>query len=82
MLKVTFPVTVRSPYATYEIQFGAVQRPTHRNTSWERQKFEVAAHRWADLSEARYGVSLLNDSRFGFAVRPFEIKSFRLRSAP
>jgi alpha-mannosidase len=69
MLKVAFPVTVRSPQASYEIQFGAIQRPTHRNTSWEQQKFEVAAQRWADLSEAGYGVSLLNDSRYGYDVR-------------
>ncbi len=69
MLKVAFPVAVRSPYATYEVQFGAVQRPTHHNTSWERCKFAVAAQRWADLSEAGYGVSLLNDSRYGYDVR-------------
>jgi alpha-mannosidase len=69
MLKVAFPVTVRSPHATYEIQFGAIQRPTHRNTSWDQQKFEVPAQRWADLSEAGYGVSLLNDSRYGYDVR-------------
>ncbi|MBN1581038.1 MAG: alpha-mannosidase [Anaerolineae bacterium] len=69
MLKVAFPVAVRAPFATYEIQFGAVQRPTHRNTSWEQQKFEVAAHRWADLSEAGYGVSLMNDSRYGYDVQ-------------
>ncbi|NOY82204.1 MAG: alpha-mannosidase [Kiritimatiellaeota bacterium] len=69
MLKVAFPVAVRSPHATFEVQFGAVERPTHRNTSWEEQKFEVAAQRWMDLSEAGYGVSLLNDSRYGCDVR-------------
>ena len=69
MLKVAFPVAVRSPQATYEIQFGAIQRPTHRNTSWDQTKFEVPAQRWADLSEAGYGVSLLNDSRYGYDVR-------------
>ncbi len=69
MLKVAFPVAVRSPHATFEVQFGAVERATHRNTTWQEQKFEVAAQRWMDLSEARYGVSLLNDSRYGCDVR-------------
>ncbi len=41
------------------------QRP-HRNTSWDEEKFEVCAHRWADLSEPGYGVSLLNDCKYGY----------------
>jgi len=69
MLKAAFPVAVHSPRATFEIQFGAVERPTHRNTSWDQEKFEVCAHRWADLSEPGYGVSLLNDCKYGHDVR-------------
>jgi alpha-mannosidase len=65
MLKACFPVEVKADQATYEIQFGAVHRATHRNTSWEQEKFEVCAHRWMDLSEPGYGVSLLNDGRYG-----------------
>ncbi len=68
MLKVAFPVEVLSSRATFEIQFGAVERPTHRNTSWDQEKFEVCGHRWADLSEAGYGVSLLNDCKYGLDV--------------
>jgi alpha-mannosidase len=69
MLKAAFPVGVRASEATYEIQFGAIQRPTHSNTSWEQEKFEVCAHRWVDLSEAGYGVSLLNDCKYGHDVK-------------
>ncbi len=69
MLKVAFPVEVLADQATFEIQFGAIQRPTHRNTSWDQEKFEVPAHRWADLSEAGYGVSLLNDCKYGYDVK-------------
>ncbi len=68
LLKAAFPLEVRAERATYEIQFGAVERPTHRNTSWEQEKFEVCGHRWADLSEAGYGVSLLNDCKYGYDV--------------
>ena len=66
-LKVEFPLALRSDYATYEIQFGHVRRPTHFNTSWDFARFEVSAHRWADLSEPNFGVALLNDSKYGYA---------------
>jgi len=68
LLKVAFPVAVRAPHATFEIQYGALERATHRNTSWEQEKFEVCGQRWADLSEGGYGVSLLNDCRYGHDV--------------
>ena len=80
MLKVAFPVVVRSTRATYEVQFGAYERPTTRNTSWEQTKFEVPAQRWVDLSEAGYGVSLLNDSRYGCDVKEHIMRLTLLRS--
>ena len=55
--------------ATYEIQWGNVQRPTHRNTSWDWARFETCAQKWVDLSEGGYGVSLLNDCKYGHDVR-------------
>lgn len=67
-LKVEFPFNIRSPFATYEIQFGHVQRPTHFNTSYDIARFEVPAHMWADLSEPDFGVSLLNDCKYGYAT--------------
>lgn len=67
-LKVEFPVDVTNTEASYECQFGIVKRPTHYNTSWDMAKFEVCCHKWADLSENGYGVSILNDSKYGFAT--------------
>ncbi|HYN89310.1 MAG TPA: alpha-mannosidase, partial [Ardenticatenaceae bacterium] len=69
LLKVAFPVEVFSPVATYEIQWGNVQRPTHRNTSWDWARFETCAQKWVDLSEGDYGVSLLNDCKYGHDIR-------------
>jgi alpha-mannosidase len=69
LLKVAFPVDVRSQRATYEIQYGHVERPTHANTSWDLARFEVCAQRWADLSEAGYGVALLNDCKYGYDIQ-------------
>jgi alpha-mannosidase len=68
MLKVAFPIDVLSPTATYEIQWGNVERPTHHNTSWDWARFETAAQKWVDLSEGDYGVSLLNDCKYGHDI--------------
>ncbi|KAL4782058.1 glycosyl hydrolases family 38 N-terminal domain-containing protein [Aspergillus varians] len=67
-LKVEFPVDITNTEASYETQYGIIRRPTHYNTSWDMAKFEVCTHKWADLSENGYGVSILNDSKYGFAT--------------
>src|SRR5205085_5215579 len=79
-LKVAFPIAVRSPRATYEIQFGHVERPTHANTSWDVARFEVCAHKWADLAEPGYGVALLNDCKYGYDIRGNVMRLSLLRS--
>jgi alpha-mannosidase len=80
LLKVAFPVNVRSLRATYEIQYGHVERPTHANTSWDVARFEVCAHKWADLSEPGYGVALLNDSKYGYDISGNVIRLSLLRA--
>lgn len=80
LLKTAFPVAVNTARATYEIQFGSVERPTHRNTSWDLARFEVCAHRWADLSEGGYGVSLLNDSKYGHDIHDQVMRLTLLKS--
>jgi alpha-mannosidase len=80
MLKVLFPLAVRAGHATFEVQFGALERPNHRNTSWDQEKFEVCGLRWADLSEGGYGVSLLNDSKYGHDVLGNALRLTLLRS--
>lgn len=80
LLKVAFPVAVHSLRATYEIQFGHVERSTHTNTSWDQARFEVCAHRWADLGEAGYGVALLNDCKYGYDIRGSVMRLSLLRA--
>ena len=80
MLKVAFPVAVRSGRASYDAGFGHVERPTHENTSWDAAQFEVPAHRFADLSEHGYGVALLNDCKHGYDVRGGTLRLTLLRS--
>jgi alpha-mannosidase len=80
LLKAAFPVEILSPRATYEVQFGHVERPTHRNTSWDWARFEVCAQKWVDLSEADYGVTLINDCKYGHDIRDNVIRISLLRS--
>jgi alpha-mannosidase len=69
LLRVAFPTRIRNRRATYEIQFGTIDRPTHRNTSWEEAAFEVPAQRWVDLSDAHTGVALLADCKHGYSAQ-------------
>jgi len=80
LLKAAFPVDVNAEKATYEIQFGNVERPTHWNTLWDVARFEVCGHRWADLSEGGYGVSLMNDCKYGYDIKDGEIRLTLLKS--
>lgn len=80
LLKAAFPVDVRSTKATYEIQFGNVERPTHWNTSWDYAKFETVAHKWVDLSQRDYGVSLLNDCKYGHDIKDNVMRLTLLKS--
>ena len=68
MLRVAFPVAVFTEEANFDIQYGTVRRPTHRNTSWDAARFEVCGQKFADLSEEFYGAALLNDCKYGYKV--------------
>ena len=68
VLKAEFPVDIRSRYSTFEVAHGAVERPTYANNSYEKAMFECCAHKWTDLSENDYGVSLLNDCKYGYDI--------------
>ncbi|WP_128375758.1 alpha-mannosidase [Streptomyces cavernae] len=68
ILKAAFPVDLRAPHSSAEIQFGHIQRPTHTNTSWEAARFEVSGHRWVHIGEPGYGVAVINDSTYGHDV--------------
>jgi alpha-mannosidase len=81
LLKAAFPVNILSPLATFDVQWGNVQRTTHRNTSWDWARFETCAHKWADLSEGDYGVALLNDCKYGYDIHGNVMRLSLLKSA-
>jgi alpha-mannosidase len=80
LLKAAFPLAHSSAKATYEIPFGSIERPTTRNNSFEKAKFEVPALRWADLGDATAGLSILNDSKYGYDALGNTLRLTLLRS--
>jgi alpha-mannosidase len=80
LLKVCFPLAVRSPHATYETAFGYAERPTHFSTSFDQARYEVPGHRFADLSEHGFGAALLTDSKYGYSCLGNELRISLLRS--
>lgn len=81
LVKTAFPVRINSDRATYEIQFGAVERPTHSNTSWDAAKFEVCSHKYCDYSEYGYGVAMLNDCKYGHDIHNGVMRLTMIKSA-
>ena len=79
LVKAFFPVDVNAEKATFDTQFGNLERPAHANTSWDKAKFEVCGHKFADLSDDSYGLSVLNDCKYGYSVRDGEIGLSLLR---
>jgi len=80
LLKVCFPLAVRAPNATYEMPFAYAERPTHYSTSFDRARYEVPGHRFADLSEHGFGAALLTDSKYGYSCHGNELRISLLRA--
>ncbi|KAF8656490.1 hypothetical protein AX16_002509 [Volvariella volvacea WC 439] len=80
-LKFELPLNIQNTHATYETQFGFVQRPTHKNTTWDMAKFEVCGHKYADYSEFGYGVAILSESKYGFSCTGNILRISLLRAA-
>lgn len=80
LLKAAFTLAATSPFATYEIPYGTIERPTTRNNSWEKAQFEVPAEHWADLGDGKQGFSLLNKDKYGYDAVGNELRLTLLRS--
>jgi len=80
LLKAAFPLAASGPFATYEIPYGSIERPTTRNNSWEKAQFEVPAMRWADLGDAKHGLSVINNSKYGYDAAGNVLRLTLLRS--
>ncbi|MCX6138770.1 MAG: glycosyl hydrolase-related protein [Ignavibacteriales bacterium] len=81
ILKVAFPFSIEDTVATYEIPYGSITRSTQSRDSWEKAKREVGAERWVDVSRDGYGISLLNNSKYGFDFKGNVLRMSMLRSS-
>lgn len=80
VLKAEFPVSVTNTYASYEIAHGSINRPNHWNYSTDLVRFEVCGHKWADLSEGDYGVSIINDCKYGYDIKDSRMRITLMRA--
>lgn len=81
ILRVVFDTEIRSAFANYHSQFGIVQRPTTFNHSWDVAKFEAVGHQFCDLSEHKFGMALMSDSKYGYSVRDQTMRLSLLRAS-
>ena len=81
LAKVAFPLAINADEATYEIPYASIDRSTRRNTEFEKARFEVPVHRWADISKDGYGVSLINESKYGMDIHDNRMRLTLLTSA-
>jgi alpha-mannosidase len=80
LLKASIPLAATSDEATFEIPYGSIERATTRNNSFEKARFEVPAMRWADEGDGRHGLSLINESKYGYDAVGNQLRLTLLRS--
>ncbi|CAL4077404.1 unnamed protein product, partial [Meganyctiphanes norvegica] len=80
LLKVMFDTNIFTRNASFDIQFGHLERPNHMNTSWDSARYEVVGHKWADLSETGWGMAVLNNSKYGWYARGQQMMLSLLKS--
>jgi alpha-mannosidase len=81
LVKAAFGLNVEADFATCEIPAGAIDRTTKPQTPAEKAKWEVPILRWTDISNDRFGVSLLNDCKYGCDLQPNQIRLTLLRGS-
>lgn len=80
MLRVSFPLNIYANKVNCDIQLGSLERPTHRNTSWDSAKYEIPAQKWVDMSQGDYGAALINDCKYGYKAKDNVLDLNLLRS--
>lgn len=68
LLKVGFDVDILAKSYTRDIAYATIENSNYRYNPYDKAKFEVSAHNFIDMSEKDYGLSILNDCKYGFEV--------------
>ena len=81
MLKLAFYLNLEADFVTYEIPYANIKRETNPKSKEEWAEWEVYGHKWIDYTQrdSSYGVSLLNDAKYGFDVKGNLIRMTLLR---
>lgn len=84
MFRTSFAANVFTDHVTCDIQFGNIKRTNNNNTMKDTAQYEICAHKWIDLSQTDYGVSLLNNCKYGHSVNDnvMDINLLRSPTAP
>ncbi len=81
LLKTSFPVTVYAENGINEMQFGYVEKPTHRSKAYDKDRFEVCNHRYSALCDGAHGAAVLNDCKYGISMNGNALELTLLRAA-
>lgn len=73
MLRAAFPVNLGEGNARYEIPFGSQERPQGEQ--------EIPALKWADVSDDKHGLTLVNDTKYGHSCKDNTLRLTLLRSS-
>ncbi len=68
LLKVGFDVDIKAQKFTRDIAYATIESSNYRHNPYDKAKFEVSAHNFIDMSEDGYGLSILNDCKYGYEV--------------
>ena len=79
-LKAGFDFDVLTDNAKHEIQYGHLDRPTHQNLPQDSARFEVCAHKWTDVSDAGFGITIMNDCKYGVSLNDSSVQLSLLKS--
>lgn len=80
MMRVEFPVTVISDACSFNVPFGHIKRATTENNSVEKAQYEVSGQKFVDISDGKYGISIINDCKYGYRCKGSVIDIDLIRS--
>jgi alpha-mannosidase len=72
LLKLRYPTSVETDLATFETPYGHIERPAGGD--------EEPGQSWVDVSGSGYGLTVINDSKYGYDVRGGDVGISAVRS--
>lgn len=67
MFKVRVPFDLNTNELFAEIPYGVLKRKIVGETEMEKGKWEFPGQKWVAISDKKYGITFVNDSKYGFS---------------